>query len=98
MHIRRNLVVIAAAGAMMLSACSTGSDSNNSNKNTSTNTTSSGGGSATKTSDIRIDVITHGASSDSFWSVVKAGAGRPAPTSASTCSTRATPMWVSRAR
>lgn len=75
MGIRRSLVVVAAAGAMLLSACSTGSDSNSSDTNT-TSSSSGGGGSATKTSDIRIDVITHGASSDSFWSVVKAGAER----------------------
>jgi simple sugar transport system substrate-binding protein len=75
MGIRRNLVVVAAAGAMLLSACSTGSDSNSSDTKT-TSSSSGGGGSASKTSDIRIDVITHGASSDSFWSVVKAGAER----------------------
>jgi simple sugar transport system substrate-binding protein len=73
MGIRRTLVVVAAAGAMLLSACSTGSDSNSSSGSTDSN---AGGGSSTKTSDIRIDVITHGASSDSFWSVVKAGAER----------------------
>jgi simple sugar transport system substrate-binding protein len=73
MGIRRTLVVVAAAGAMLLSACSTGSDSNSSSDNTDNN---AGGGSSTKTSDIRIDVITHGSSSDSFWSVVKAGAER----------------------
>jgi simple sugar transport system substrate-binding protein len=75
MGIRRNLVVVAAAGAMLLSACSTGSDSNSSDTKT-TSSSAGGGGSAGKTSDIRIDVITHGASSDSFWSVVKAGAER----------------------
>lgn len=75
MGIRRNLVVATAAGAMLLSACSTGSDSSSNGSKTNSNA-GSGSGSSGATSDIRIDVITHGASSDSFWSVVKAGAER----------------------
>lgn len=65
MFVRRALVAGFAATAMMLAACSTSDDSGG----------GSGGDSSApaKTSDIRIDVITHAASGDSFWDVVKAG-------------------------
>ncbi len=67
MSIRRGIVAGLAAGALLFAAaCSTSDDSGGDGN---------GGGSApAKTSDIRIDVITHGAPGDSFWDVVKAGA------------------------
>jgi len=68
MKIRRLLTVGAAAGLLVLAACSTGTSS--SPKAGS----SSPGANPGSSGDIRIDVITHGAPGDSFWDVVKAGA------------------------
>jgi len=67
MRIRRLLTAGIAAGLLVLTGCgSSGSSS------PSADSSSSGGSAAS--SDIRIDVITHGAPGDSFWDVVKAGA------------------------
>ena len=67
MKIRRLLTAGIAAGLLVLTGCgSSGSSS------PSADSSSSGGSAAS--SDIRIDVITHGAPGDSFWDVVKAGA------------------------
>jgi simple sugar transport system substrate-binding protein len=68
MKIRRLLTAGAAAGLLVLTGCG-GSDSSTPSADSST---TDGGSSAS--SDIRIDVITHGAPGDSFWDVVKAGA------------------------
>nr|MBA2560777.1 substrate-binding domain-containing protein [Propionibacteriales bacterium] len=69
MGIRRTFVVTFATGALLLSACSTSSDSGSGDTSGD-----SAGGTNTSASDIRIDVVTHGAPGDSFWDVVKAGA------------------------
>jgi len=67
MRIRRLLTAGIAAGLLVLTGCgSSGSSS------PSADSSNSGGSAAS--SDIRIDVITHGAPGDSFWDVVKAGA------------------------
>ncbi len=68
MFIRRALVAGLAAGALLLSACSTSDSSGGGSRS------DSGGSAPAKASDIRIDVITHGAPGDSFWDVVKSGA------------------------
>src|SRR4051794_29581255 len=68
MKIRRLLTAGIAVGAFALAGCSS-SDSSNPSADSST---TSGGTSSS--SNIRIDVITHGAPGDSFWDVVKAGA------------------------
>ncbi|MGA8245987.1 MAG: substrate-binding domain-containing protein [Nocardioides sp.] len=65
MKIRRLVTAGAAAGLLVLAGCgSSGSSAPNTNASSDT---SSGSG-------MRIDVITHGAPGDSFWSVVKNGA------------------------
>jgi simple sugar transport system substrate-binding protein len=66
MKIRRLLTAGIAAGLLVLTACG----SNNSSAPSADKTTDTGAAS----SNIRIDVITHGAPGDSFWDVVKAGA------------------------
>jgi simple sugar transport system substrate-binding protein len=68
MKIRRLLTAGIAAGLLVLSACGS-SDSSNPSADSSTDNSDTSAG-----SDIRIDVITHGAPGDSFWDVVKAGA------------------------
>jgi simple sugar transport system substrate-binding protein len=68
MKIRRLLTAGIAAGLLVLSACGS-SDSSNPSADSSTDNSDTGAD-----SDIRIDVITHGAPGDSFWDVVKAGA------------------------
>ncbi len=65
MVIRRALMVSLVSGALLLSACGN-SDSGSSG--------TSGDSGSTSNSDIRIDVITHGAPGDTFWDVVKSGA------------------------
>jgi simple sugar transport system substrate-binding protein len=72
MVIRRALVAGLSVGALVLVGCST-DDNSGSDNNTQTSAASGGAGSS---SDIRIDVITHGSPTDSFWSVVKAGADK----------------------
>jgi simple sugar transport system substrate-binding protein len=68
MRIRRLLTAGIAAGLLVLTGCgSSGSSTPNADA-------SSSAGGASASSDIRIDVITHGAPGDSFWDVVKAGA------------------------
>jgi simple sugar transport system substrate-binding protein len=67
MRIRRLLTAGIAAGLLVLTGCGS-----NSSSTPSADSSSSGGSAAS--SDIRIDVITHGAPGDSFWDVVKAGA------------------------
>jgi len=69
MKIRRLLTAGIAAGLLVLSACGS-SDSSNPSADSST----TDGSDTSAGSDIRIDVITHGAPGDSFWDVVKAGA------------------------
>jgi len=67
MRIRRLLTAGIAAGLLVLTGCgSSGSSSPSADSSTT--------GGASSSSDIRIDVITHGAPGDSFWDVVKAGA------------------------
>jgi simple sugar transport system substrate-binding protein len=69
MKIRRLLTAGIAVGALALTGCGA---SNSSNPSADSSTT--GGSDTSSSSDIRIDVITHGAPGDSFWDVVKAGA------------------------
>jgi simple sugar transport system substrate-binding protein len=66
MKIRRLVTAGIAVGALALTGCGSSASSNPSADN------STDAGAAA--SDIRIDVITHGAPGDSFWDVVKAGA------------------------
>jgi simple sugar transport system substrate-binding protein len=67
MSIKKTLLAATAAGALLLAGCST-SESGSSEE-------SDGSAAAPQeASDVRIDVITHGAPGDSFWDVVKAGA------------------------
>jgi simple sugar transport system substrate-binding protein len=66
MKIQRLITAGVAAGLLVLTSCGS-STSSSPSADGSTNT----GGSS---SQIRIDVITHGAPGDSFWDVVKAGA------------------------
>ncbi len=68
MKYRRLLTAGIAAGLLVLTGC--GSSNSSSPSADSSSTT----GGAAASSDIRIDVITHGAPGDSFWDVVKAGA------------------------
>ncbi len=70
MKIRRALALGLAAGALVLTGCSTANDDNSSGDKSSNDSS----GAPAASSDIRIDVITHGAPGDSFWDVVKAGA------------------------
>jgi len=70
MKIRRMLVMSIAAGALVLGGCTTGSDDSGSGSGGSSGSAKVQSGS----SNIRIDVITHGAPGDSFWDVVKSGA------------------------
>jgi len=76
MKIRRVLTVGIAAGLLVLTGCSTsGDDDGGSDTEGSTDTSTEGSGSGGgSSSDIRIDVVTHGAPGDSFWDVVKSGA------------------------
>jgi simple sugar transport system substrate-binding protein len=67
MRIRRLLTAGIAAGLLVLTGCGSNSSSTPSADSSTT-------GGASSSSDIRIDVITHGAPGDSFWDVVKAGA------------------------
>lgn len=67
MIIRRALVGTFAAAALLLSGCST------SEEKADTEPADETTGGATSSGDFRIDVITHAASGDSFWDVVKAG-------------------------
>ncbi len=67
MRIRRLLTAGIAAGLLVLTGCGS-----NSSSTPNADASSTGGGASS--SDIRIDVITHGAPGDSFWDVVKAGA------------------------
>ena len=67
MRIRRLLTAGIAAGLLVLTGCGSSGSS-------TPNADSSSTGGAASSSDIRIDVITHGAPGDSFWDVVKAGA------------------------
>ena len=67
MRIRRLLTAGIAAGLLVLTGCGSSGSS-------TPNADSSSTGGAASASDIRIDVITHGAPGDSFWDVVKAGA------------------------
>ena len=69
MKVRRTFMAVLATGALVLSACSTGDDSEGGD-------TTSEEGSDVQASDIRIDVITHGAPGDTFWDVVKSGSER----------------------
>lgn len=71
MKIRRMLVMSIAAGALVLGGCTTGSSGDN---GSSSDTNSGAAPVKNGSSDIRIDVITHGAPGDSFWDVVKSGA------------------------
>jgi simple sugar transport system substrate-binding protein len=71
MKIRRGLILGVAALALALAGCSTGSGNDKSSSDTSTKSTAK---TSSNHSNIRIDVITHGAPGDSFWDVVKAGA------------------------
>lgn len=71
MVIRRVILAGLAAGALLLGACST-DDSGGGGGDKGGDS----GGSSKNASDIRIDVITHGAPGDSFWDVVKSGAER----------------------
>src|SRR3954453_18279391 len=68
MRIRRLLTAGVAAGLLVLTGCGS---SGSSTPSADSSTTESG---AAASSDIRIDVITHGAPGDSFWDVVKSGA------------------------
>ena len=68
MSIKRAWLATLLAGTLALTACSTGDSA------TDTETTSDEAAAPQDASDIRIDVITHGAPGDSFWDVVKAGA------------------------
>jgi simple sugar transport system substrate-binding protein len=68
MKYRRLLTAGIAAGLLVLTGCGSSDSSSPSADSSST------GGGAAASSDIRIDVITHGAPGDSFWDVVKAGA------------------------
>jgi simple sugar transport system substrate-binding protein len=68
MKYRRLLTAGIAAGLLVLTGCGSSNSSSPSADSSST------GGGAAASSDIRIDVITHGAPGDSFWDVVKAGA------------------------
>jgi simple sugar transport system substrate-binding protein len=66
MKIRRLVTAGIAVGALALTGCGSSASSNPSaDKSTDTGAAAS---------DIRIDVITHGAPGDSFWDVVKSGA------------------------
>ncbi|HEU5474108.1 MAG TPA: sugar ABC transporter substrate-binding protein [Actinophytocola sp.] len=67
---RRGLIGLAAAGALLLAACS-GPSADNSNAG---QTTAGTGGAPESSANLRIAVITHGGSGDAFWSVVKNGA------------------------
>ena len=67
MKIRRLLTAGIAAGLLVLTGCGSSGSS-------TPNADASSTGGASSSSDIRIDVITHGAPGDSFWDVVKAGA------------------------
>ena len=67
MKIRRLLTAGIAAGLLVLTGCGSSSSS-------TPNADSSSTARRASSSDIRIDVITHGAPGDSFWDVVKAGA------------------------
>ncbi len=69
MKVKSALLAVFATGALLLSACSTSSDSSSGN-----NSGGGGGDANVNASDLRIDVITHGAPGDSFWDVVKSGA------------------------
>lgn len=71
MKIRRGLTLGVAALAFALAGCSTGSGNGTNSTDSSTKSTVKA---SSNHSDIRIDVITHGAPGDSFWDVVKAGA------------------------
>ena len=71
MTVRRTLMAGLAAGVLLLSACSTSEDTGDGD-----DSGGGGGGTDVNPSDIRIDVITHGAPGDSFWDVVKSGAER----------------------
>ncbi len=69
MKFKRALLAGLAIGALLLSACSTSDDGGDDDSG------GGGGGDANvNASDLRIDVITHGAPGDSFWDVVKSGA------------------------
>ena len=67
MRIRRLLTAGIAAGLLVLTGCGSSGSSTPSADSSST-------GGAASSSNIRIDVITHGAPGDSFWDVVKSGA------------------------
>ncbi|MDQ3106147.1 MAG: substrate-binding domain-containing protein [Actinomycetota bacterium] len=67
MSIKKTLLAATAAGALLLAGCST-SESGSSEESDSSAVAPQ------EASDVRIDVITHGAPGDSFWDVVKAGA------------------------
>jgi len=67
MSIKKTLLAATAAGALLLAGCST-SESGSSEESDSS------AAAPQEASEVRIDVITHGAPGDSFWDVVKAGA------------------------
>jgi simple sugar transport system substrate-binding protein len=75
MSITKKLLVALAAGAFVLTGCSTG-DADDGGGTSGDGTEAAAGGGGGDASDVRIDVITHGAPGDSFWDVVKSGAER----------------------
>jgi simple sugar transport system substrate-binding protein len=70
MKIKSALLAGFAIGALLLSACSTSDDDGGGGGED----TAGGGDANVNASDLRIDVVTHGAPGDSFWDVVKSGA------------------------
>jgi simple sugar transport system substrate-binding protein len=71
-RVRGLLLGLAAAGTLVLAACS-GPASDNSNTGANTPAPNSGGGAAAS-GPLTVAVITHGSAGDTFWNVVKNGA------------------------